>query len=116
MLAAMNDGFSHKFEEAQPDEILQKLKESFSTSDYVEWYKVSYAIYNARIPNDSSVTDHILYMIEMIKWLDKLECILHEQLSKNVILNSLPSSYLDFLDHYRLNKPIVNYHGLIGLL
>ena len=36
--------------------------------------------------------------------------------SKDVIRNSLPSSYLDFLDHYRMNKPIVNYHGLMGLL
>ena len=31
-------------------------------------------------------------------------------------MNSLPSSYLDFLDHYRMNKPTVNYHGLMGLL
>ena len=78
MLAAMNDEFSHKFEEAQPNEILQKLKESFGMPDDVEWYKVSYAIYNAKMSNGSSVTDHVLYMIEMIEWLDKLGCSLHE--------------------------------------
>ena len=116
MLAAMNDKFSYRFEEAQPDEILQKLKESFSTLDDVEWYKVSCAIYNAKMPNGGSVTDHVLYMIEMIERLGKLGCPLHEQLGKDVILNSLSSSYLDFLDHYRMNKPTVNYHGLMGLL
>ena len=116
MLAAMNDEFSHKFEEAQPDEILQKLKESFSTIDDVERYKVSCAIYNAKIPNSASVTDHVLYMIKMIERLGKLGCPLHEQLNKDVILNSLSSSYLDFLDNYRMNKHIVNYHGLMGLL
>ena len=31
-------------------------------------------------------------------------------------MNSLFSSYLDFLGHYRMNKPAVNYHGLMGLL
>ena len=41
---------------------------------------------------------------------------MHEQLSKDAILNSLPSSYLDFLDHFWMNKPVVNYHGLLGLL
>ena len=36
MLVAMNDEFNRKFEEPQPDEILQKLKKSFSTLDDVE--------------------------------------------------------------------------------
>ena len=116
MLAAMNDEFSRKFEESQPDKILQKLKESFGTPDDVERYRVSCAIYNAKMPNGGSVTDHVLYMIEMIERLGKLGCPLHEQLGKDAILNSLPSSYLDFLDHYRMNKPAVNYHGLLGLL
>ena len=116
MMAVMNDEFSCWFEEAQPYEILQKLKESFSMLDDVERYKVSCAIYNARMSDGSLVTDHVLYMIEMIKWLGKLGCPLHEQLSKDAILNSLPSFYFDFLDHYRMNKHAVNYHGLMGLM
>ena len=55
-------------------------------------------------------------MIEMIEHLVKLGFLLHEQLEKDAILNSLPSSYLDFLSHYRMTKPIVNYHGLLDLL
>ena len=116
MLTAMNDEFSHKFKEAQPNEILQKLKESFDAPDDVERYRVSCAIYNARMSDGSSVTDHVLYMIEMIGQLGKLECPLHEQLDKDVILNSLSSTYLDVLYHYRMNKPTVNYHGLMELL
>ena len=64
----------------------------------------------------ASVTNHVLYMIEMIKHLGKLSFSLHEQLGKDAILNSLPSSYLDFLSHFKMIKPIVNYHGLLGLL
>ena len=64
----------------------------------------------------SLTTDHVLYMIEMIEWLDKLGYPLHKQLGRDAILNSLSSTYLEFLDHYRMNKPTINYHGLMGLL
>ena len=100
MLIGMKDEFSHRFNDTQPDEILQKLKESFGMLDNVERYRVSCAIYNARMSDGSSITDHVLYMIEIIERLDKLGYPLHEQLDKDAILKSLPSSYLDFLDHY----------------
>ena len=47
-MASMNDEFSKKFEEAQPEQILQILKESFGMPDDVERYRVSCAIFNAR--------------------------------------------------------------------
>ena len=52
----------------------------------------------------------------MIEHLSKLGFPLHEQLGKDAILNSLPKSYLPFLTHFRMTKPAVNYHGLLGLL
>ena len=48
--------------------------------------------------------------------MSKLSFSLHEQLGKDAILNSLPKSYLPFLTHYRMTKPKVNYHRLLGLL
>ena len=116
MLASMNDEFSRKFEKVQLEEIFQKLIESFKMPDNVERYRVSSVIFNARMHDGTSVTDHVLYKIEMIEHRGKLEFSLHEQLEKDAILNSLPSSYLDFLNHYRMTKLAVNYHGLLGLL
>ena len=78
MLATLNDEFSRRFEQAQPDEILQRLKECFHTLDDVEWYRVSCAIYNAKMSDSSSITDQVLYMIEMIEWMDELGYPLHE--------------------------------------
>ena len=63
-----------------------------------------------------SIIDHVLYMIEMIERLDKLDFSLHEQLGKDAILNFLLGSYLDFLSHFRMTKPAMNYHDLLGLL
>ena len=87
------------------------MKESFGTLDDVERYRVSSTIFNARMHEGVSIIDHVLYMIEMIECLGKLGFLQHEQLGKDAILNSLPSSYLDFLSHYRMMKPTVNYHG-----
>ena len=64
----------------------------------------------------ASVTDHVLYMIEMIKCLSKHGFLLHEQLGKDAILNSLSKSYLPFLTYFRMIKSAVNYHSLSGLL
>ena len=116
MLASMNDEFSRKFEKAQPKEILQMLKESFRTPDDVKRYRVFSAIFNVRMHDGTLVTDHVLYMIEIIERLDKHRFFLYEQLEKDAILNFLLSSYLNFLNHYRMIKPTVNYHGLLGLL
>ena len=82
MLTAMNDEFSHRFEETQQDTILQKLKESFDTSDDVEQYRVSYAIYNAQMYEGALFTNHVLYMIKQFEHLSKLGYPLHEQFGK----------------------------------
>ena len=99
MLAAMNDEFSRQFEQAQPEEILQRLKESFGMPDDVERLRTSCVIYNACMHEGASVTDHVMYMIELIEHLAKLGYPMLEQLGKDPILNSLPPSYLGFLDH-----------------
>ncbi|XP_073117059.1 uncharacterized protein [Elaeis guineensis] len=64
MRAAMNDEFNRKFEDAQSDETLQVLNESFDTPDDVERHKTSCVIFNARMREGASIIDHILYMIE----------------------------------------------------
>ena len=92
------------------------LNESFSIPEDIERHKTSCAVFNVRMREGASVTDHVLYMIEQIECLSMLSFSLHEQLGKDAILNLLSKFYLSFLSHYRLTKPVVNYHGLLGLL
>ena len=116
MRAAMNDELSRKFEDAQSEKMIQMLNESFGIPEDAERYKTSCTVFNVRMQEGASVTDHVLYMIEQIEHLSKLGFPLHEQLGKDAILNSLPKSYLPFLSHYRMMKPAINYYGLLGLL
>ena len=46
MRASMNDKFSQKFEEAQPEKMLQVLTDSFGTPDDVERHKTNCTIFN----------------------------------------------------------------------
>ena len=78
MLVVMNDQFSHHFKNAQPQNMLQMLNESFGTPDNIERHKTSCAIFNARMREGASVIDHVLYMIKMIECLSKLDFLLHE--------------------------------------
>ena len=52
------------FEGVQSEDMLQVWNESFGTPDDVEQYQTNYAIFNARMREAVSVTDHVLYMIE----------------------------------------------------
>ena len=112
----MNDELSRKFEDAQPEKMIQILNESFGTFKDAKRHKIFCIIFDARMREGASVTNHVLYMIEQIECLSTLSFSLHDQLGKDAILNSLPKSYLSFLNHYRMTKPVVNYHGLLGLL
>lgn len=49
MLATMNDEFSHRFESAQPKDMIQVLNKSFGVPDDIERHKTSCAIFNTRM-------------------------------------------------------------------
>ena len=104
----MNDELSRKFEDAQLEQIILMLNESFRTIEDKERHKTFSAVFNIRMREGASVINHVLYMIEQIKYLSRLDFSLHEQVGKDAILNSLPKSYLPFLSHYRMMKPAVN--------
>ena len=74
----MNNEFSHKFEKAQSNEVLQVLRDSFNTPDDVERYRTFCAIFNTQMYDGASVTNHVLYMIEQIECLSELDYPLHK--------------------------------------
>ncbi|EHA8590017.1 hypothetical protein COCNU_scaffold014295G000020 [Cocos nucifera] len=58
MLVAISDEFSRRFKIAQSNKMLQVLNDSFGTPDDVERHKTSCAIFNARMWDGASITDH----------------------------------------------------------
>ena len=78
MRAAINDELSHKFVDAQLDEMIQILNESFDIFVNAERHKISYTMFNAHMQEGASIIDHVLYMIEQIECLIKLDFLLYE--------------------------------------
>ena len=72
MRAAMNDELNHKFEDVQPEEMIQILNESFDTPEDVKRHKTSCTVFNARMREGALVTNHVLYMIEQMNVLANL--------------------------------------------
>ena len=69
MLAAMSDEFSHRFEMTQPKNMLQVSEDAFGSPDDVKRHKTSCAIFNVKMQDGASITDHVLYMIELMEHL-----------------------------------------------
>ena len=74
----MSNEFNRKFEEAQSKEIFKVLNDSFGTPDDVERHNIKCAIFNIRMKEGASVTDHTLYMIEQIEHLSNLYFFLYK--------------------------------------
>ena len=62
----MNDELSQKFEDVQAEQINQILNESFTTFEDIERYKISCTMFNARMREETSVIDHVLYMLSRL--------------------------------------------------
>ena len=67
MLAVMSNEFSHRFKMTQPKDMLQVLEDAFGTPDDVERHKTSCAIFNVKMRDGASITDHVMYMIELME-------------------------------------------------
>ena len=79
--------------------MIQMLNESFDTHEDAKRHKISCAVFNAHMREGASIIDLVLYMIEQIEHLSKLDFSLYEWLGKDAILNSLLKFYLSFFSH-----------------
>ena len=68
----MNDELNRKFEDVQPEEMIQILNESFDTPKDVKRHKTSCTVFNARMREEALFTNHVLYMIEQMNVLANL--------------------------------------------
>ena len=78
MRVAMNNEFSYKFKDTQSEDMIQILNESFDIPKDAKRYKIFCIVFNARMREEASVTNYVLYMIEQIECLSKLDFSLHE--------------------------------------
>ncbi|RVW49665.1 Retrovirus-related Pol polyprotein from transposon TNT 1-94 [Vitis vinifera] len=65
---------------------------------------------------NAQVGPHVLKMIDLIEQLEKLGCTLGKELSQDLILQSLPDSFSQFIVNFNMNKMSCDLHEMLNLL
>ena len=68
------------------------------------------------MPAKDQVGPHVLKMIDLIEQLEKLECKIGKELSQDLILQSLPESFSQFIVNFNMNKMNCDLHEMLNML
>ncbi|ESQ38810.1 hypothetical protein EUTSA_v10029482mg, partial [Eutrema salsugineum] len=117
MLATMNSNLQKQYENVEsPIDMITSLKGMFQEQARTERYQTVKALIDCKLPKDSPVSPHVIKMIGYIDNLAKLDCLISQELATDLILQSLPSSYDQFVMNYNmhnLTKTLTKLHGML---
>ncbi|KAL6316150.1 hypothetical protein AAG906_015980 [Vitis piasezkii] len=105
MLASMSPELQRQHEDMEPPAIIEHLKKMYGGQSRTARYHVN-----------AQVGPHVLKMIDLIEQLEKLGCTLGKELSQDLILQSLPDSFSQFIVNFNMNKMSCDLHEMLNLL
>ncbi|KAI3724048.1 hypothetical protein L2E82_35813 [Cichorium intybus] len=104
MIATMNPELQRIYEDYWPYEMHKELVEKFRKQERIESREVVKAFINGKPKDGESICTHVQRMHGYMERFRKLEMTVHEDLAVDIVLNSLPSSYVQFTLAYHLNN------------
>ena len=116
MLATMSSEFQKDLENMEAYDMIFNLKEMFQQQARQERYETTKALHSCKMAEGTSVRTHVLKMKGYIEHLDRLGFPLSQELATDLILNSLPDSYVQFVMNYNMNeidKSISELHTIL---
>ena len=116
MLATMSPELQKQHEEMVAYDMIEHLKELYQEQARQERYDISKALFQCRMAEGNLIGPHVLKMIGYIENLEKLGFPLGQELATDVILQSLPESYGQFVLNYNMNKIDKTLPQLLGML
>ncbi|XP_042490878.1 uncharacterized protein LOC122070738 [Macadamia integrifolia] len=96
--------------------MMDKLKELFSQTDVHEHHKLVGLIHNTKMMIGTPVINHVMKIRNLFKKLESLDTSFTLKYKRNVILNSLPSTYSSFIYNFNMNKIDVKLTELGNML
>ncbi|KAJ0522562.1 putative RNA-directed DNA polymerase [Helianthus annuus] len=103
MLAMMIPELQKNLENLGAYEMSEQLKNMFQQQARHERFEVMRSLITCRMQEGTSVSAHVLKMKSFIDQLERLNAPLSNELATDVILNSLPNSYHQFVMNYNMN-------------
>ena len=116
MLASMNSELQKQCEKLDAYTMIMYLKELFEAQARSERYDVSKELFRCKMAEGSSVASHGIKMLGLINRLKDLGFSMDTELSTDLILQSLPDSFSQFVMNFNMNKIEVPLTELIKML
>jgi gag-polypeptide of LTR copia-type len=82
----------------------------------VKKFKVTKSLLSYKMTEDNSLDTHMLRMTSDVEQLEKLNSPLSKEFATDVIINSLPPSYSNFIRNYHMLGMDKSLHELQGML
>ncbi|KAK8619691.1 hypothetical protein V6N13_135973 [Hibiscus sabdariffa] len=116
MLATMTPELQKQHENMVAYEMIQNLKEIYEGQARQERYETSKALFQCKMSEGSPVGAHVIKMMGYIQTLEKLGFALNDELATDVILQSLPDSFNQFVMNFNMNEINKTLPQLLGML
>ncbi|KAK8597151.1 hypothetical protein V6N12_065627 [Hibiscus sabdariffa] len=116
MLATMTPELQKQHEDMVAYEMIQNLKEIYEGQVRQERYETSKALFQCKMSEGSPVGAHVIKMMGYIQTLEKLGFALNDQLAVDVVLQSLPDSFNQFVLNFNMNEINKTLLQLLGML
>ncbi|XP_039118778.1 uncharacterized protein LOC120254817 [Dioscorea cayenensis subsp. rotundata] len=106
--------FHEKMSDARS--ILLHLQELYGEHSQTAQYEISRELFRAKMSEGGEVGEHVLKMISMIERLEALDFSMDYNLQVNLILQSLPDSFSQFIVNFNMNNIECTLMGLLNKL
>ncbi|KAK9042849.1 hypothetical protein V6N11_071204 [Hibiscus sabdariffa] len=116
MLATMTPELQKQHEDMVAYEMIQNLKEIYEGQARQERYETSKALFQCKMSEGSPVGAHVIKMMGYIQTLEKLGFALNDELAIDVVLQSLPDSFSQFILNFNMNEIEKTLPQLLGML
>ena len=116
MLAFMSNKLQRQHEDMDVPSILLNFKELYEEQSRTTRYEISKWLFRARMTEGTFMQMHVLKIIDLITRLGQLGFAMDDELSQNLILQSLPDSFSQFVINYHINKLNISLLELLNML
>ncbi|KAK8594308.1 hypothetical protein V6N13_126117 [Hibiscus sabdariffa] len=116
MLATMTPELQKQHEDMVAYEMIQNVKNIYEGQARQERYETSKALFQCKMSEGAQVGAHVIKMMGYIQTLERLGFALNNELAIDVILQSLPDSFNQFVLNFNMNEFNKTLPQLLGML
>ena len=116
ILTSMSNELQRQHENLDSGSIMLRLKELYAEPDRTARYEILSELFGTKMKEGESVQIHVLKMIDLIERLAQLGFVMDHDLGIDLVLQSLPPSYAQFVLNFNMNKLEVSLPELLNML